>query len=192
MPEGRVSRLSAEEARAAAAAAGLPDIMAELSVFQIALKNPPVAKALNDQLHALLQQGQLDARLRELVIMRIGWTTGSVYEWTQHWRVARRIGMTEDDILGVREWRNHAGYGPIERAVLAATDETLADGVISRGVWDDLRRLLDDDAVLFELVVAIGNWRLFSSLLRSLEVPLEDGVLPWPPDGRAPRPEQAR
>ena len=38
---------------------------------------------------------------------------------------------------------------------------------------------------LLELVVAIGNWRLFSSLLRSLEVPLEEGVAPWPPDGEA-------
>jgi hypothetical protein len=39
---------------------------------------------------------------------------------------------------------------------------------------------------LIELVVAIGNWRLFSSLLRSLEIPLEDGVAPWPPDGKPP------
>jgi alkylhydroperoxidase family enzyme len=186
MPEGRISRMPAVEAREAAAAAGLPGFMAELSVFQIALKNPPVAKALNDQLHTLLERGRLDARLRELVIMRIGWATGSVYEWTQHWRVARRIGMAEDDILGVRDWTRYGGYGPVERAVLAATDETLADGVITPATWDELRRLLDDDAVLFELVVAIGNWRLFSSLLRSLEVPLEDGVAAWPPDGHAP------
>ena len=39
-----------------------------------------------------------------------------------------------------------------------------------------------------KLVIAIGNWRLFSALLRSLDVPLEDGVAPWPPDGRAPTP----
>ena len=39
---------------------------------------------------------------------------------------------------------------------------------------------------LIEMVVAIGNWRLFSSMLRSLEVPLEDDVAPWPPDGKSP------
>lgn len=39
---------------------------------------------------------------------------------------------------------------------------------------------------LVELVVAIGNWRLFSSLLRTLGVPLEDGIAPWPPDGASP------
>ena len=41
------------------------------------------------------------------------------------------------------------------------------------------------------MVVAIGNWRLFSQLLLSLEVPLEEGVEAWAPDGlpapRAPK-----
>jgi hypothetical protein len=37
-----------------------------------------------------------------------------------------------------------------------------------------------------ELVVAIGNWALFAQLLKSLQVPLEDGVEAWPPDGVAP------
>lgn len=118
--------------------------------------------------------------------MRIGWTTGSVYEWAQHWRVASRLGMAADDILGVRHWRNHPRYGQLERVMLTATDETVKDGVISEGTWRELRRLIEDDAVVVELVVAIGNWRMFSSLLRSLEVPLEEGVEPWPPDGRSP------
>jgi hypothetical protein len=36
------------------------------------------------------------------------------------------------------------------------------------------------------MVVAIGNWTMFSQLLQSLRVPLEDGAAPWPPDGKAP------
>jgi hypothetical protein len=34
--------------------------------------------------------------------------------------------------------------------------------------------------------VAIANWSMFAQRLRSLEVPLEDGVEPWPPDGAVP------
>lgn len=184
--EGRIDRLSVADAKAAAAEAGIPEFMADLSVFRIVLKNPGVAKAVNDLLFTLLQRGRLDARLRELVIMRIGWSTGSVYEWTQHWRVATRLGMTQDDILGVCDWDRHDAYGPVERAVLRATDDTVRNGAISDATWRELRALFDDEAVLVELVVAIGNWRLFSALLRSLKVPLEDGVDPWPPDGRLP------
>ncbi len=186
MTEGRIIRLDAAEARAAAVDHGLPEYMGDLSVFQIALKNPKVARALNGMLHSLLIKGELDGRIRELIIMRIGWATGAVYEWTQHWRVATGMNIAETDLLGVRDWRNHDGFGDPERAVLAATDDSLTAGVISDESWASCRLCFPDDAMLVELVAVIGNWTLFSNLLRSLDVPLEDGVAPWPPDGQAP------
>ena len=183
----RVPRLAPDDARRAAAEAGIPEMLADLAVFQITLHNPNVAAALNGMLHHLLWKGTLDARLRELVIMRLGWATGSVYEWTQHWRVATQLGVDADDLLAVRDWRSSERFGSTERAVLAATDETMETGTISDGTWAACAEALGGDpALLVELVAAIGNWRLFSALLRSLEVPLEDGVAPWPPDGVAP------
>jgi alkylhydroperoxidase family enzyme len=186
MAEPRVELLPIDEAAKAAESVGVPSYFAELSVFRVLLRNPPVARALYDQLNTLLFNGTLDGRLRELVIMRIGWATGSVYEWTQHWRVARGMKISEDDLLAVRDWRRSDQFGPAERAVLAATDETLATGTIETDTWKACRAALPDDGVLIELVVAIGTWRTFSQLLRSLEVPLEEGVEPWPPDGRSP------
>ena len=140
---------------------------------------------LNTMLNELLWKGQLDPRLRELIIMRIGWATDAVYEWTQHWRVARMLDIPERDLLAVRDWRNHDDFGDAERAVLAATDETLETGTISDDTWATCRNVFDNDAILVEMVAAIGNWRLFSALLKSLDVPLEDGVEPWPPNGVA-------
>ena len=185
-PDARVPRLSLEEAKAAAVGAGILDVYADLAVFQVLLRHPPLAKALHDLLAVLLFKGTLDTRLRELVIMRIGWATGSVYEWAQHWRVAIGLGISDTDLLGVRDWQACAHFGDAERAVLAATDETLADGTISAATWEACTRVLATDEERLELVVAIGNWRMFSQLLRSLDVPLEDGVAPWPPDGVPP------
>jgi hypothetical protein len=74
----RLGRLSPKQARAAAVEAGIPEYMADLSVFQILLKNPAVAAGVNGLLSTLIWKGRLDGRLRELVIMRIGWTTGAV------------------------------------------------------------------------------------------------------------------
>lgn len=183
----RVEMLDLTDARQRAAQCGIPEAMAELSVFRIALHQPGVAVALNGMLEALLWKGVLDARLRELIIMRIGWVTGSVYEWTQHWRVARLLDVPERDLLAVQDWRSADHFGAAERAVLAATDETLRDGTISDETWAACQHALHgDSAVLVELVAAIGNWRLFSGLLRSLGVPLEDGVEPWPPQGVPP------
>lgn len=187
MTEARVPRLPMEEAKAAADQAGVPDYMAELSIFQVLLNHPTLARALNDLLATMLWHGALDPRLRELVIMRIGWLTACDYEWTQHWRVACGLGVPAEDLLGVRDWSTHDGFGSAERAVLAATDEVVRDGAVSAHTWDACERELGaDSAVLIELVTAIGAWRMIASILHSLDVPLEDGVSSWPPEGQPP------
>jgi alkylhydroperoxidase family enzyme len=185
--DSRVPRLPVNEAKAAADEAGVPDYMAELAIFQVLLNHPKLAAAFNDLLATMLWRGSLDPRLRELVIMRIGWLTASDYEWTQHWRVAQGLGVSAEDLLGVRDWQAHQSFGPAERAVLAATDDVVRDGAVSAASWSACQRELGTDpAVLVELVTAISAWRMVASILHSLQVPLEDGVASWPPDGQPP------
>lgn len=184
---GRIAALSAEDAKAAAAAAGVPEVVAELNVFRVLLQHPELARWFSDLLMGLLWHGRLDARLRELVIMRLGWQTRSDYEWTQHWRIASGIGVSESDLLAVRDWHEHGGFGEAERAILAATDETLATGALSEDSWQALvEHVSSDPQILLEVVSVIGIWRMVSSLLRSLDVRLEDGIPSWPPDGATP------
>ncbi|BBZ52906.1 carboxymuconolactone decarboxylase family protein [Mycobacterium heidelbergense] len=185
--QARVPRLPLDEAKAAADEAAVPDYMAELSIFQVLLNHPALARAVNDLLATMLWHGSLDPRLRELVIMRIGWLTACDYEWTQHWRVASRLGVSAEDLLAVRDWQGYDGFGPTERAVLAATDDVVRDGAVSAASWAACaRELQGDTTVLIELVTAIGAWRMVASVVRSLDVPLEEGVAGWPPDGRSP------
>lgn len=183
----RLPLLPHVEAVAAAKTAGMPEIMADLNVFRMWLHHPKLARWLSDMLMGLLWESTFDARLRELVIMRLGWATGSDYEWTQHWKIALGLGLSEKDVLAVRDWPAHDAFGPAERAVLAATDETVAGGPISGTTWQACREHVSDDPrVLLELVSSIGLWHMVSGMLRSLQVPLEDGVDSWPPDGRCP------
>ena len=183
----RVPLLPVDEAKAAADEAGVPDYMAELSIFQVLLNHPRLARTFNDMLATMLWHGALDPRLRELVIMRIGWLTACDYEWTQHWRVASGLGISAEDLLGVRDWPSHQEFGAAERAVLAATDDVVRDGAVSAESWAACERELQGDTtVLIELVTAIGAWRMVASMLHSLGVPLEHGVSSWPPDGRSP------
>jgi alkylhydroperoxidase family enzyme len=185
--DARVPRLPLDEAKAAADEAGVPDYMAELAIFQVLLNQPKLACALNDLLAIMLWRGTLDPRLRELVIMRVGWLTACDYEWTQHWRVAQGLGVSADDLLGVRDWQAHEAFGPAERAVLSATDDVVRDGAVSGESWAACQRELGTDpALLVELVTTIAAWRMVASILHSLQVPLEDGLASWPPDGQPP------
>ena len=187
MSEPRVPLLPVEEAARRAEALGLNAEFAELSVFRILMQNQPVAKEVANTVTTLLFTGNvLDGRLRELLIMRIAWKTGSVYEWTQHWRIARNMEIPAEDLLAVRDWRASAILGDAERAVLRATDDTLDHGFIQPGTWEACCAHLATEAERVELVIAIGNWTLFSQLLQSLAVPLEEGLNAWPPDGKAP------
>ena len=45
---------------------------------------------------------RLDPQLRELAILRTMWRTGQSLEWANHYRLARSIGVTRDDVLAIR------------------------------------------------------------------------------------------
>ena len=141
--------------------------------------NPGVARVAFSQLMQLLENNRLDTRLRELMIMRIGWVTGSAYEWTQHWRVATTAGIPPEDILAVRDWQNSGRLNPTDRAILAATDECLAGKSISDAAWAEVAKHVTDPGQQVEFVIAMGNWLSFSMLFRNLRIPLAEGLKVW-------------
>ncbi len=99
------------------------------------------------------------------------------------WRVGRRSALAWD-------WQGTTGSGPLEQAaVLAATDDVVREGAVSAQSWSACERELHcDKVVLIELVTVISAWRMVASILHTaFEVPLEDGVSSWPPDGLSPR-----
>jgi alkylhydroperoxidase family enzyme len=133
----------------------------------------------------LLENNRFDTRLRELMIMRIGWVTGSAYEWTNHWRVATTAGIPPEDILAVRDWQKSERLTPADKAILAATDESLAGKSISDAAWAEVAKHVTDHGEQVEFIIAMGNWLMFSMLFRNLRIPLGEGVAVWPPDGLA-------
>ena len=180
----RVPMLVKEEARIIGKEAGVPSTMAGLNVFRILSQHPTLAGVVAQQLAMLLYRGnKLDDRLRELIIMRIGWRTGAMYEWTQHWPIALRVGLTEEEILAVRDPDNATCLGAAERSVISATDDVLNKGSITRESWQACGEFLKTHEERLELVAAICNWNTFSILLKSLNIPLEEGTEAWPPDG---------
>ncbi len=167
-------------------AAGLPPAAATRTVYRVLANNPTVLNVVTAQIQTLIRNNSLPHRLRELIIMRIGWVTGSVYEWTSHWRICTELGIPPEDVLAVRDWRASNRLSPADRAVLQAADETLAGKTISDQTWTEITRHVTVPGQQVELVVDIANWVCASILLRSLKIPLEDGVMPWPPDGVRP------
>src|ERR1700741_5546395 len=98
----RVPMVSLERARELGEAMGLPARRTQSEAFRVLANNPGVARVAYSQLIQLLENNKFDTRLRELMIMRIGWVTGSAFQWTQHWRGGAPAGGPPPRGLGGR------------------------------------------------------------------------------------------
>jgi alkylhydroperoxidase family enzyme len=187
MPEPRLAPLDPDQAAATGQAHGLPEQYARTTVFRVLLNHPELTERVGGLLQYLMGSEVLDPVMRELAILRIGWVLGAEYEWTQHYKVARRLGILDEEVASVRDFPHAAApRGGAGAAVLRATDEILADGRVGDHTWTQLRQHLGTDAACVELLVAVSNWRTFAVLLNTRQVPNDPGDARWPPDGQRP------
>jgi alkylhydroperoxidase family enzyme len=177
--------LSVEDARVAAAAAGIPEVLVAANVLRFALRHEKVARVLADIVDVAVLHGALDARLREIAILRVGWRIGSVYEWSNHVPIGRRAGLTDDDLLAIRS-ADLVGLSPGDRLAVNIADEVLDANVVSPHTLAAARQLLGDGDALLELVAIPGYYRAIGSMLATFSVPLEAHVDRWAPDGKGP------
>ena len=182
----RVEYVSVDEARRLGREFGIGQAQASRSAFRILANHPDLVQHVYGLLTMLSSRNKLPTRLRELIIMRLAWTAGCKYAWFQHYPHSDTgRGYARGDRRGSR-LEEIGSLRPRGTGVLAAADETCERGKISDAVWAECARELKEPAVLVEMVVAIGNWTMFAQLLNSLEVEIEEGARPWPPDGKAP------
>jgi alkylhydroperoxidase family enzyme len=173
---------------ARATAAGIPTVLAGPNVFRVLLHHPPVADVFAQLVKAVVLDGTLDPRLREMAIMRAAWLRGSTYEWASHYGLSLRAGMTDDEVVALRTGPGAPGLTASERAVLTLVDEVVNVGHASAEVLRAARDAVESDAAYIELLAIPGCYVALASILNALAVPLDDGTTSWPPDGRRPTP----
>jgi AhpD family alkylhydroperoxidase len=118
---------------------------------------------------ALMPGGKLPREETELVILRVAHNTGSEYEWSQHERMGRRAGLSEEEISRVRAGADAPGWSPRRALLLRAADEMHERRQISTELWAELARHLDE-VLLIELCMLIGHYEMLAMTLNTLEV----------------------
>jgi alkylhydroperoxidase family enzyme len=131
----------------------------------------------------LLRRPTLDARVRELAILRVAWRTQAPYEWAQHVRIAAATGVTAAEIDAIAD-DDTAAWSGIERAVLTAVDELVDDFRVGDTTWQALAAGLDERQ-LVELVFVVGTYAglamAFNSFGLELDPDLQSVTMPaWP------------
>ncbi|MGP0031908.1 MAG: carboxymuconolactone decarboxylase family protein [Acidimicrobiales bacterium] len=119
-----------------------------------------------------LLDGELPGRLRELVILRTAYRFDGRYEWAHHLDLGAAQGITPAELAALGGDLSAVAWEPLERAALAAVDETADEGSVSDGTWSALAARLDDGD-LVELLMLVAHYLMLATVLRSLRVPLE-------------------
>jgi AhpD family alkylhydroperoxidase len=118
---------------------------------------------------ALMPGGKLPREETELVILRVAHNTGSEYEWSQHERIGKRAGLSEEEISRVRAGGKAPGWPERRALLLRAADEMHEQRQIGSELWTELSRHLDE-VLLIELCMLIGHYEMLAMTLNTLEV----------------------
>ena len=127
------------------------DLLARnINLFRALVHSPKAARAIG-RLGAFIRgRSRIDARLRELAILQVGYSTNSEYEFSHHIEIGRGFGVSDDDIRAIAE--ETAGLAtdlePAAKAVLRAAREMTHALAVSEETFDALRQELDDECLV--------------------------------------------
>jgi len=116
----------------------------------------------------------LDAKLRELAIMRVGFTQASKFVYSQHCKAARRFKISEAQIAAIPSWQVSDAFSPQERAVLAYVDCLILEGGrVPDGTFAALHSHLSDENIM-ELTYHALTYNLHAITCKALRLEYDD------------------
>lgn len=122
----------------------------------------------------LLSQGQIPMREREMVVLRIAWRCQAPYEWGEHVFVAKRVGITPNDIEAIIQGPEDPNWNPHESALVRAVDELFDNAMISDETWAVLAESWNEQQ-LIELPFLVGQYQSVAYYQNSLKLRLHGG-----------------
>ena len=143
-----------------------------LNVFQVMANCPQIGYYFLRLGNSILFKGTVPPALRELAILRVGHIDQAPYEWTHHVPIALRVGVREEQIGALHDWRNSGTFNEQERAVLQYTDEVTKNIRVQDDTFAAVRRFLDEQGIV-ELTTTIGYYGMVCRILEALQVELE-------------------
>ncbi|MBW0017317.1 MAG: carboxymuconolactone decarboxylase family protein [Mycobacterium sp.] len=143
------------------------------NVLATMVNHPALTKAfLRFNVH-LLYSSTLPPRLRELAILRVAHRRGCTYEWTHHVDLAKREGITDEEIDAVsRPAGADDQFDEFERAVVNGVDELDEKSQLSDGTWATLGKRMDDRQRM-DYVFTVGSYIMLAMALNTFGVEVE-------------------
>jgi len=141
--------------------------------LEIVIRHPELYLAHLGVAKIFLSEGDMSLRDRELAILRIGWLSQAPFEWGSHVMIAKRHGITAEEIEQVIEGSSAPGWNKKDRATIRAMEELHFDSMISDETWADLAEHYNDKE-LIELIIMAGQYKTVAYYQNSLRLPMAE------------------
>jgi alkylhydroperoxidase family enzyme len=146
-----------------------------LNAMGVLAYHPVLTEAYNNLVSHALYFSSITPRQRELLVLRVAHLRDATYEWAQHVYQAGVVGISPEEIACVRVGPVAEEWTPLERALLSAADELVADARIGDGTYATLSAALDTEQ-LMDVVFIVGTYEVFAMALRTFDVQLDDDL----------------
>lgn len=143
----------------------------DLDSLEILIRHSELYLAHLEVAKKFLSDGEMSVRDRELAILRIGWLSQAPFEWASHVMIAKRHGITTEEIEQVIVGSSSAIWNDHDRAIVRAMEEIHFDSMISDESWDTLAKSYSDKE-LMELIILAGQYKTVAYLQNSLRLRL--------------------
>jgi alkylhydroperoxidase family enzyme len=144
-----------------------------LNVYKALVHSPGLAETWFHHINAVRWGTELDGRLREILIIRIGHLTGAAYILRQHVpKLAEAEGLSPDECAALGAWRDAKIFSDCECAALAFADAMTEDIAVPDAVFEPLRDHFTERQIV-ELSVLIASYNMHARVLGALDVDLE-------------------
>jgi alkylhydroperoxidase family enzyme len=141
-----------------------------INVYKLLLHTPDVAEAWFDLINTVRWKVDLDGRLREIVIIRVGYLNRAEYVVKQHVPLlSAPEGLTQQECDALADWRASSFFSARERAALAFADASTREVEIPDAVFEELRRHFRERQIV-ELTVLTGAYNMHTRMCRALQI----------------------
>ena len=141
-----------------------------INVYKLLLHSPALAESWFAHNNAVRWKTGLDGRLRELVIVRIGYLARVPYIVGQHVpKLAIPEGLTLAECDALKDWEGSPLFSTRDRTVLAYADSMTLDIHVPAAVFTGLKPHFDERGIV-ELTVLIGTYNMHARVMQALEI----------------------
>jgi 4-carboxymuconolactone decarboxylase len=145
---------------------------AKLNIFRTLVRHTELYRAFMRFGAYILNNNTLDARSRELLILRAGHLSHCAYEIHQHNAIGKRVGLSDAELERVAVGPSAVEWSSRERALLEAADELHAHQRLSDATWTALAKEFSEKQ-LMDLVFTVGQYTMVSMFLSTFGVQIE-------------------